>query len=234
MSRNAPLVIPDNLSEADASMMLSKLKDLCLEKRENFYPPAIEDGLVLLDTDIPIWVGTQEDVKSYHLKYKEAFDLAHKFYPQANLFKHANLPAKLKLPKIFYNVTRVSISKNPAKDSISFGSATAVLARCGEFDKKDEKNIIKFFEENPDRRVVCHREFVDFRARMHFFNTITQKPEKDTHITQFYTTGLILAAHDISAFEVVNNIERKIKKYKNAYNNPMADNGTWKIYAKKP
>lgn len=234
MSRNAALVLPDNMSESDSLVMLSNLKSICAERRASYYPPSIDDNLVLLDTEIPIWVGALEDVKAYHLKYKDAFDLAHKFYPQASLFKKASLPASLKLPKIFYNVTRVSISKNPAKDSVSFGSATAVLARCGEFEPKDEENIIKLFETNPDARAVCHREFVDFRARMHFFNTITQKPEKETHITQFYTTGLIVAAHDIDSFQVVNNMEREIKKYKNAYQNPLADNGVWKIYAKKP
>lgn len=234
MSRNAPLVIPENMSESDSSLLLSRLKSLCIERRASYYPPDSSDGLVLLDTDIPIWAGTHDDVKAYHLKYKDVFDLAHQFYPQASLFKHAGLPANLKLPKIFYNVTRVSISKNPAKDSVSFGSATAALARCGEFEPQHEKNIIDFFKNNPDRRVVCHREFVDFRARMHFFNTITQQPEKNTLITQFYTTGLIVAAHDIDSFEVINNMEREIKKYKNAYQNPLADNGVWKIYAKKP
>ena len=81
--------------------------------------------------------------------------------------------------------------------------------------------------------LVCHREFIDFRARMHFFNTRKNKPEKVTLITQFYTTGLVLAAHNVNDFEVIDHRNQRIRQYRNAYRDPIANNGTWKVYVKK-
>lgn len=233
MSRNAQMVIPDDMSEVDVTLKLSELKRVCEERRTSFYPPTLDDNLVLIDTDLPIWVGKREDVRRYHLQYKTAFDLAYLFYPQANLFKFSTLPAKLKLPQFHYNVTRVSISKNTAKDSVSYGSVGAIIHKCGEFEEDHIKRMADFFEEHPSKRLVCHREFIDFRARMHFFNNQLKKPEKQTLITQFYTTGLIIAAQDIENFEVISNMERNIKKYKNAYRDPIAQNSSWKVYIKK-
>lgn len=233
MPRNAALVMPDGLTEQAAMQELSVLKHMCLELREQFYPPTLSDGLVFIDEDLPIWAGEKEVVKEYHLKYKKAFDLAHKFYPQAALLKDVILPAKLMLPQFRYHVTKLSICKNTAKESKTFRSASALISKCGEFDQREVRRMDEFFLKNPSGELVCHREFIDFRARMHTYNVRSNKPDKKSFITQFYTTGLIIAAHDTNDFHVVDNRNRKLLPYSNAYKNPIANNGEWKVYIKK-
>lgn len=233
MPRNASLIMPEGMSEQEATQEMSELKEICLELRGQFYPPTLSDGLVFVDEELPIWAGNKEAVKEYHLKYKQAFDLAHKFYPQAALLREVVLPAKLMLPQFRYNVTKLSISKNVAKESKTFGSVGALINRCGSFDQREVLRMDEFFLKNPSKELVCHREFVDFRARMHTFNVRSNRPDKNSFITQFYTTGLVVAAHDTDDFQVVDNRKRKLLPYSNAYKNPIADNGEWKVYIKK-
>lgn len=233
MPRNASLVIPENMTEQAAMQEMSTLKEMCLELRDQFYPPTLSDGLVFVDEDLPIWAGEKEAVQEYHLRYKKAFDLAHKFYPQAALMSDVILPAKLMLPQFRYHVTRLSICKNTAKESKTFRSVSALMSKCGEFDQREVLRMDEFFFKNPSGELVCHREFIDFRARMHTYNVRSNKPDKKSFITQFYTTGLIVAAHDTDDFQVVDNRKRKLLPYSNAYKNPIADNGSWKVYIKK-
>ena len=233
MPRNAPLVMPEDMTEQAALQKLSRLKEMCLELRDQFYPPTLSDGLVFIDEDLPIWAGEKAAVQEYHRKYKKAFDLAHKFYPQAALMHDAILPAKLMLPQFRYHVTRLSICKNTAKESKTFRSVAALTSKCGEFEPHEVLRMDEFFLENPLGELVCHREFIDFRARMHTYNVRSNKPDNKSFITQFYTTGLIVAAHDTDDFHVVDNRKRKLLPYSNAYKNPIANNGNWKVYIKK-
>ena len=145
MSRNAEMIMPDGMTDNEAGVNLSELRTLCEELRTSFYPPSLNANMVLADSNLPIWIGKREDVKRYHLKFKRAFDLAHKFYLQAKLFKFSTLLAKLKLPQFHYDVTRLSISKNIAKESISFGSVGALVDKCGEFELPDIQYMIEFF-----------------------------------------------------------------------------------------
>lgn len=234
MGRNATLTLPEGVSEQESIEEMQRLRELTLELREAHYPPTISDGLVAVDTDLPIWVGGKEAVREYHMKFKEAFDVAHKYYPQAALQKDYMLPAKLMLPLFKYDVVKLSICKNKAKESKTYGSVGAVVDKCGEFEYRDIARMKDFFDDNPLGSLVCHREFVDYRARMHTFNVRSNKMDKKSFITQFYTTGLIISAHDIDNLQVVDNRQRKQRSYSNAYTNPIANNGTWKVYPKKP
>jgi len=202
MPRNASLIMPEGMSEQEATQEMSELKEICLELRGQFYPPTLSDGLVFVDEQLPIWAGNKEAVK-------------------------------LMLPQFRYNVTKLSISKNVAKESKTFGSVGALINRCGSFDQREVLRMDEFFLKNPSKELVCHREFVDFRARMHTFNVRSNRPDKNSFITQFYTTGLVVAAHDTDDFQVVDNRKRKLLPYSNAYKNPIADNGEWKVYIKK-
>lgn len=233
MPRNATFTVPENMSEESAMQELSALRGLCLELREQFYPPSLSDGLVFIDDDLPIWAGDKATVRAYQKRYKKAFDLAYKFYPQAALMNDTVLPARLMLPQFRYHVTKLSICKNVAKESKTFVSVSALLSKCGEFQPREVARMEEFFLKNPSGELVCHREFVDFRARMHDYNVRSKKPNRKSFITQFYTTGLIIAAHEIDDFQVVDNRKRKLLPYSNAYKNPIANNGNWKVYIKK-
>lgn len=233
MGRNATLVLPDGVVEQESHEELARLREMIEELRDAHYPPTLSDGLVPIDTDLPIWVGNKESVKKYHMRYKEALDLAHKYYPQAALNKDFVLPARLMMPQFRYHVVKLSICKNKAKESKTYGSVGAIIDKCGEFSRRDVARMKDYFDQNPLGQLVCHREFVDYRARMHSFNTRANRMDKKSFITQFYTTGLIVAAHDLDDFQVVDNRLRKQKPYSNAYRNPIADNETWKVFPKK-
>ena len=215
---------------------LESLIALASELTHEHYPPKESDNLVLLSKDLPIWGSDFEDVKAYQRLFKPAFDLAFKQYPEASTINSkSTLPAHLGLPHFFFNVKKIAVYKNKAKDSRSFGSVGAVLNCCGEFDLRDVHRLEDFFKNHPDGRLVCHREFVDLRARIYLFDNSKQKINNEYISTHFYSNGIIFAPHDVNDFQFVDNtkhVKKRIQR-KDGYTDALATNETWKVYIGK-
>ena len=84
-------------------------------------------------------------------------------------------------------------------------------------------------DNDDDARLVAHREFIDLRAYVFCRDSKGEMLEPER--VRFYRTGLIV--HALPDFKIVDSRQTPRKRRNDAYNNPLADNGVWKIYRKK-
>ena len=85
------------------------------------------------------------------------------------------------------------------------------------------------FDKDDETRLVAHREFIDLRAYVFCRDNKGEMLEPER--VRFYRTGLIV--HALPDFKIVDSRQTPRKRRNDAYNNPLADNGIWKIYRKK-
>ena len=179
---------------------------------------------------MPIYQGNQQEVAAYHKRWQPLIDRALQFYPAAYLPPdHLPLPASLEIPQFIYHVQRLHLTKTRAKESKNFGSVGALVDKCGDFTDAEYARLQRVFDHDETARLVAHREFIDLRAYVFCKN---DKGELlDPERIRFYRTGLIV--HALPDFKIVDSRQKPRKRRNDAYNNPLADNGVWKVYKKR-
>ena len=231
--RSAPFVAPDFIDEPSskdgkkqAKELLSTLQaDIAAFRHEQFPP----DILIQLD-DMPIYKGNHDEVAAYEQRWQPLIDRALGFYPAAYLPPdYLPLPASLEIPQFVYHVQKLHLTKTRAKESKSFGSIGALIDKCGEFSSEEERRLTQALEGDEEARLVAHRDFIDLRA--YVFCRDAKGKMLDPERLRFYRTGLII--HALPDFKLVDSRQKPRKRRNDAYRNPLADNGVWKVYKKK-
>lgn len=231
--RSAPFVAPDFIDEPSstdgkkqAKELLSTLQADIAAFRDDQFPP---DILIQLD-DMPIFKGNHDEVLAYQQRWQPLIDRALSFYPAAYLPPdYLPLPASLEIPQFVYHVQKLHLTKTRAKESKSFGSLGALIDKCGEFSSEEEDRLTQALATDDEARLVAHREFIDLRAYVFCRDSKGEMLEPER--LRFYRTGLII--HALPGFKLVDSRQKPRKRRNDAYRNPLADNGVWKVYKKK-
>ena len=231
--RSAPFVAPSHIDDPTskdgkkyAKVLLSTLQEDIASFREAQFPPDILRQI----RDMPIYEGNLAEVQAYQQRWQNLLERAMAFYPAANLPPdHLPLPASLEIPQFIYHVQRLHLTKTRAKESKSFGSVGALTDKCGDYSADDIERMTGVFEHDDEARLVAHREFIDLRAYVFCRDNKGEMLEPER--VRFYRTGLII--HALPDFKIVDSRQTPRKRRNDAYNNPLADNGMWKIYRKK-
>ncbi|WP_296404826.1 hypothetical protein [Psychrobacter sp.] len=232
--RSAPFVasktiIKDPTSKEGKSLaieLFSTLQADIASFRDDQFPPDILSQI----RDMPIYQGNRDEVAAYHKRWQPLIDRALQFYPAAYLPPdNLPLPASLEIPQFIYHVQRLHLTKTRAKESINFGSVGALIEKCGEFTDSEYLRLERALEHDETARIVAHREFIDLRAYVFCKN---DKGELlDPERIRFYRTGLIV--HALPDFKIFDSRQKPRKHRNDAYSNPLANNGVWKVYKKR-
>lgn len=225
----APDFIDDPLSKAGkkhAKDLLSSLQeDIACFRDQQFAPDILRQI-----RDMPIFEGNLAEVQAYQARWQPLIERAMAFYPAAYLPPDfLPLPASLEIPQFIYHVQRLHLTKTRAKESKSFGSVGALTDKCGEYSQDEMMRMSAVFEQDDEARLVAHREFIDLRAYVFCRDAHGEMLEPER--VRFYRTGLIV--HALPDFKIVDSRQTPRKRRNDAYSNPLADNGVWKIYRKK-
>ena len=231
--RSAPFVAPDyidNPTSTDgkkhAKVLLSTLQEDIASFRDEQFPPDILRQI----RDMPIYEGNLAEVQAYQQRWQALLERAMAFYPAANLPPdYLPLPASLEIPQFIYHVQRLHLTKTHAKESKSFGSVGALIDKCGDYSADEIARMSSVFDNDDEARLVAHREFIDLRAYVFCRDSKGEMLEPER--IRFYRTGLIV--HALPNFKIIDSRQTPRKRRNDAYNNPLADNGVWKIYRKK-
>ena len=213
-------------SKKHAKMLLSTLQEDIASFRDAQFPPDILRQV----RDMPIYEGNLAEVQAYQQRWQNLLERAMSFYPAAYLPPdHLPLPASLEIPQFIYHVQRLHLTKTHAKESKSFGSVGALTDKCGDYSLQELERMAAVFENDDEARLVAHRAFIDLRAYVFCRDNKGEMLEPER--LRFYRTGLIV--HALPDFKVVDSRQTPRKRRNDAYSNPLADNGVWKIYCKK-
>ena len=231
--RSAPFVAPSYLDDPisvegkkHAKALLSTLQEDIANFRNEQFPPDILRQI----RDMPIYEGNIAEVQAYQQRWQNLLERAMAFYPAANLPPdYLPLPASLEIPQFIYHVQRLHLTKTSAKESKSFGSVGALIDKCGDYSADEIARMSAVFDNDDEARLVAHREFIDLRAYVFCRDSKGEMLEPER--VRFYRTGLIV--HALPDFKIVDSRQTPRKRRNDAYNNPVADNGIWKIYRKK-
>lgn len=231
--RSAPFVAPSYIDDPisaegkkHAKVLLSTLQEDIASFRDEQFPPDILRQI----RDMPIYEGNIAEVQAYQQRWQTLLERAMAFYPAANLPPdHLPLPASLEIPQFIYHVQRLHLTKTRAKESKSFGSVGALTDKCGDYSADEIARMSAVFDNDDEARLVAHREFIDLRAYVFCRDSKGEMLEPER--VRFYRTGLIV--HALPDFKIVDSRQTPRKRRNDAYNNPLADNGVWKIYRKK-
>ncbi|PNK61406.1 hypothetical protein [Psychrobacter sp. FDAARGOS_221] len=232
--RSAPFVAPEDIiqdpqsseGKKHAKELLSTLQADIAAFRDDQFPPDILSQI----RDLPIYQGNHDEVAAYHERWQPLIDRALKFYPAAYLPpENLPLPASLEIPQFVFQVQRLHLTKTRAKESKNFGSVGALISKCGEFSDDEYQRLEKVFAQDESARLVAHREFIDLRAYVFCRDHKGEMLEPER--LRFYRTGLIV--HALPDFKIVDSRQKPRKRRNDAYTNPLADNGVWKVYKKK-
>lgn len=231
--RSAPFVAPDyidNPTSTDgkkhAKVLLSTLQEDIASFRDEQFPPDILRQI----RDMPIYEGNLAEVQAYQQRWQALLERAMAFYPAANLPPdYLPLPASLEIPQFIYHVQRLHLTKTHAKESKSFGSVGALTDKCGDYSADEIARMSSVFDNDDEARLVAHREFIDLRAYVFCRDSKGEMLEPER--IRFYRTGLIV--HALPDFKIIDSRQTPRKRRNDAYSNPLADNGVWKIYRKK-
>ena len=231
--RSAPFVAPSYIDDPiskdgkkHAKVLLSTLQEDIARFRGAQFPPDILRQI----RDMPIYEGNLAEVQAYQQLWHNLLERAMAFYPATNLPPdYLPLPASLEIPQFIYHVQRLHLTKTHAKESKSFGSVGALTDKCGDYSADDMARMTAAFDNDEDARLVAHREFIDLRA--YIFCRDNKGEMLEPERVRFYRTGLIV--HALPDFKIVDSRQTPRKRRNDAYNNPLADNGVWKIYRKK-
>ena len=231
--RSAPFVAPEYIDDPVskdgkkyAKLLLSTLQEDIASFRDEQFPPDILQQI----RDMPIYQGNLAEVQAYQQRWHDLLERAMAFYPATNLPPdYLPLPASLEIPQFIHHVQRLHLTKTRAKESKSFGSIGALTEKCGEYSADEIQRMTAIFENNDEARLVAHREFIDLRAYVFCRDSHGEMLEPER--IRFYRTGLIV--HALPNFKIIDSRQTPRKRRNDAYDNPLADNGIWKIYQKK-
>lgn len=206
----------------DAIAVQSLKSDIAL-LRQNIWPPqnlANVEGL-------PIYYGTKLEVEDYHHQWtgliERAQDLFQPFM-EDEVLDAIHLPSHLNLPLFYFHVDRIRINKTRAKESKSFRGIASLIEKCGQFEPEQVQAMRAWVDSDDNAALVAHREFIDLRTY------VFQHGQSEYTRTRFYVNGIVLSTE--AHFELVDARDKPRKQRSDSYNDPLADNNTWKVYGK--
>ena len=206
----------------DAIAIQSLKSDIAL-LRQNIWPPihlANVEGL-------PIYYGSQSAVDDYYRQWTGLIERAQDLYQpfmQEEQLDAIHLPSHLNLPLFYFHVDRIRINKTRAKESKTFRGVASLIEKCGEFSPEEIKKMAAWLNSDDQAALVAHREFIDLRTY------VFQHGQSDYTRTRFYVNGIVLSVEQ--HFDLVDAREKPRKARSDAYSDPLADNNTWKVFAK--
>lgn len=169
----------------------------------------------------------QNEVEQYYLEWKELIERAQALcqpFMQDEVLDAIHLPSHLNLPLFFFHVDRIRINKTRAKESKTFRGVASLIEKCGQFDTDQIFAMQQWLESDDTTALVAHREFIDLRTY------VFQHGQSDYTRTRFYVNGIILGVEP--HFKLVDAREKPRKQRSDSYQDPIADNGVWKVFAK--
>ena len=206
----------------DAIAVQSLKSDIAL-LRQNIWPPqnlANVEGL-------PIYYGTKAEVEDYYRQWtgliERAQDVFQLFLEEDGL-DAIHLPSDLNLPLFYFHVDRIRINKTRAKESKSFRGIASLIEKCGQFEPEQVQAMRAWLDSDDNAALVAHREFIDLRTY------VFQHGQSEYTRTRFYVNGIVLSTE--AHFELVDARDKPRKQRSDSYNDPLADNNTWKVYGK--
>ncbi len=206
----------------DAIAVQSLKSDIAL-LRQNIWPPidlAQVEGL-------PIYYGSASAVAAYYTQWLGLIERAQDLYQpfmQDEVVDAIHLPSHLNLPLFYFSVDRIRINKTQAKESKTFRGVASLIDKCGQFEPEQVMKMQQWLDSDDTAVLVAHREFIDLRTY------VFQHGQSDYTRTRFYVNGIVLSTVD--DFVLVDAREKPRKQRSDSYKDPLADNNTWKIYAK--
>lgn len=206
----------------DAIAIQSLKSDIALLK-QNIWPPAELANV----EGLPIYYGSRQQVETYYQQWSGLIERAQELcqpFMQDELPDAVHLPSHLNLPLFYFHVDRVRINKTRAKESKTFRGIASLVEKCGQFDTTEMTAMAHWLNSDDTAALVAHREFIDLRTY------VFQHGASEYTRTRFYVNGLVLSTE--SHFELVDARDKPRKQRNDSYSDPLADNGTWKVFGK--
>lgn len=209
----------------DNAIAIQSLKNDIALLRQQVWPPqelAHVEGL-------PIYYGSATQVERYAAQWQElitrAQDLFQPFMAdEGEVVDAIHLPNHLNLPLFYFHVDRIRINKTRAKESKTFRGVASLIEKCGQFEQSEIFAMQDWLATDSTAALVAHREFIDLRTY------VFQHGQSDYTRTRFYVNGIVLSVEP--HFKLVDARDKPRKQRNDSYSDPIADNGTWKIFAK--
>ena len=207
---------------SDAIAIQSLKTDIAL-LRQHVYPPQYLQHV----EGLPIYYGLKHEVDEYYQQWQPLIERAQQLcqpFMQDEVVDAIHLPSHLNLPLFFFHVDRIRINKTRAKESKTFRGVAALVEKCGQFDTDQIFAMQEWLESDDTAALVAHREFIDLRTY------VFQHGQSEYTRTRFYMNGMILSVEP--DFQLVDARDKPRKQRNDSYSDPIADNGTWKIFGK--
>ena len=206
----------------DAIAVQSLKSDIAL-LRQNIWPPS---NLANVE-GLPIYYGTKSEVDDYYKQWdgliERAQDLFQPFMEDETV-DAVHLPSHLNLPLFYFHVDRIRINKTRAKESKTFRGIASLVEKCGQFDTDQVFAMGEWIKSDDTAALVAHREFIDLRTY------VFQYGQSEYTRTRFYVNGIVLSVEP--EFQLVDARDKPRKQRNDSYNDPLADNKTWKVFGK--
>lgn len=206
----------------DAIAIQSLKTDIAL-LRQHIYPPKFLEHV----EGLPIYYGLKDQVDEYYRQWQPLIERAQQLcqpFMEDEVLDAIHLPSHLNLPLFFFHVDRIRINKTRAKESKTFRGVAALLEKCGQFETDQIFAMQEWLGSDDTAALVAHREFIDLRTY------VFQHGQSDYTRTRFYMNGVILSVEP--HFRLVDARDKPRKQRNDSYSDPIADNGTWKIFGK--
>jgi len=187
----------------DAIAIQSLKTDIAL-LRQHVFPPQYLEHV----EGLPIYYGLQEEVENYYRQWQGLIERAQELFQpfmEDELPDAIHLPSHLNLPLFFFHVDRIRINKTRAKESKIF-------------------TMQEWLQSDDTAALVAHREFIDLRTY------VFQHGQSEYTRSRFYTNGIVLGVEP--HFKLVDARDKPRKQRSDSYNDPLADNGVWKVFGK--
>ena len=207
---------------SDAIAIQSLKTDIAL-LRQHVYPPQHLQHV----EGLPIYYALKQEVDEYYRQWQPLIERAQQLcqpFMQDEVVDAIHLPSHLNLPLFFFHVDRIRINKTRAKESKTFRGVAALVEKCGQFDTDQIFAMQEWLQSDDTAALVAHREFIDLRTY------VFQHGQSEYTRTRFYMNGMILSVEP--HFELVDARDKPRKQRNDSYSDPIADNGTWKIFGK--
>ena len=207
---------------SDAIAIQSLKTDIAL-LRQHVYPPQHLQHV----EGLPIYYALKQEVDEYYRQWQPLIERAQQLcqpFMEDEVVDAIHLPSHLNLPLFFFHVDRIRINKTRAKESKTFRGVAALVEKCGQFDTDQIFAMQEWLESDDTAALVAHREFIDLRTY------VFQHGQSEYTRTRFYMNGVILSVEP--HFKLVDARDKPRKQRNDSYSDPIADNGTWKIFGK--
>ncbi len=209
----------------DNAIAIQSLKNDIALLRQHIWPP---QNLAHVE-DLPIYYGNAEEVANYYSQWQELIERAQALFEpfmadDDEVIDAIHLPSHLNLPLFYFHVDRIRINKTRAKESKTFRGVASLIDKCGQFTEREIFAMQDWLATDSTAALVAHREFIDLRTY------VFQHGQSEYTRTRFYVNGIVLSTE--AHFELVDARDKPRKQRNDSYTDPIADNGTWKIFAK--